>query len=143
MIREVVEDNREDVSELLKKIGKKPQDFSYFRNKGQNKPLLTAVLYENNKGSACGHLELRGELAWLEIISTKTKENEFNHELIKYFLEESDKMEVNEIRLSILKSQEVIIDMYEKFNFKKYSEKGKKILLRRLKDEHYSGWLQL
>ena len=128
-IREVTEENEEDVIEVLKKIGKKSQDFPFFREGSQSNSLLTATLYENNKGVACGHLETRNKIAWLKIISTKAKEEEFNYLMIKYFLEESEKMEIDEIRLSIFKSQETIIKIYEDFDFRKHSEKGKKILL--------------
>ena len=141
-IREVTEENEEDVIEILKKIGIKPQDFPIFKENPQNNSLLTATLYENNKGVACGHLETRNKIAWLKIISTKAKEEEFNYLMIKYFLKESETMEINEIRLSILKSQELIIKIYEDFDFKKHSEKGKKILLRRIKNEHNSNRLQ-
>lgn len=141
-IREVTEENEEDVTTFLKKVGKKPQDFPFFKEDPQNNSLLTATLYENNKGVACGHLETRNKIAWLKIISTKAKEEEFSYLMIKYFLEESEKMKIDEIRLSIVKSQESIIKIYEDFDFKKHSEKGKKILLRRIKNEHSSNRLQ-
>lgn len=132
-IRQVVEKNKEDVEVLLKKIGKLPQDFPFFRAPFEKNFLLTAILYENNKGLACGHMELRGNHAWLEIISTENKKNEFIYLMIKYFIEESEEMMVNEIKSSITKSNKAIVKIYEDFNFKKCGEKGKNILLKRKK----------
>ena len=141
-IKEVTKENEKDSAEVFKKISKDPQDLPLLKEDPKDNSLLTAILYENNKGVACGRLEVRDKTAWLKIFSTKDKEEEFSYLMLEYLLEESEKMKINEIRLSIFKSQKSIIKMCEDFDFKKHSEKGKKVLLRRVKNDHNSNRLQ-
>ena len=144
IIREVGKDEENKIVKVLGKIGKKLQDFSFFSRDVQINPLLTAILYENNEGVACGHLAKKNrEEVRLEIASVEINKDYFYCLMLKYFLEESKEMKINEIKLSLLKSDKLIVTLCEKFGFKKISERGKKILLKRIDDEHHSDRLQL
>jgi ribosomal protein S18 acetylase RimI-like enzyme len=100
--------------------------FTYFNKRGYEvikNHLLTNLLYVNNQPAGYSHLDKDGENIWFGIcIAEKYKGKKLGEKLIIHTLQQANENNIKNVLLSVYKDNLPAIRLYEKLNFKVYTE---------------------
>ncbi len=119
-----------DVKDLKRffeeQCGSSKESFTYFKKRSYEvikNHLVTNLLYIDDKPAGYSHLDKDGENIWFGIcIAENYKGKKLGEKLIKHTLAQADENKIKNVLLSVYKNNLPAICLYEKLNFKIYTE---------------------
>ena len=136
---EIITDKNIYLLELfLQQLGSSKQYFRYFEKRNLsviNNHLVTYVLMNDNQPVCYGHLDTESGIVWLGIaVVEKETGLGWGNQMMFHLIEKAKELYIDEIKLSVDKTNATAIRLYEKFGFKKIEENQNlqfyKLLLR-------------
>ncbi|MBK1438369.1 GNAT family N-acetyltransferase [Parapedobacter sp. ISTM3] len=125
------------LQDLLSRAGNSLDSFRYFNKRSfsviQNHK-LTVILYFNGEPCGYGHLDEEDDKIWLGLMIVESfKRKGLGKRLLEYLLDYADSGQVSEIFLSVDKSNQAAISLYNRFGFlpEKCLESRSFILMKR------------
>lgn len=118
---------------FLDVLGNSSQSFRYFNTRNLeviNNHLLTVVLLNNDCPIGYGHLDKEGDKVWLGIaVAEGHHGNGYGNQIMSYLMQRAIELGLDEIFLSVDKSNTNAICLYRKFEFIEADNVGEEILI--------------
>lgn len=121
-----------DVGRFLKYIGSSAYTFTYFQKRpidtirGHIVTLLGVEDTETAKPICYGHLEKENNIVWLGICVIESQKGKgYGKQMMAELIEKAKEKSIKNIRLSVHKTNQSAISLYQKYGFNKISETEK------------------
>ncbi len=127
MIFEISVKNNELLEEFIATMGNSSDSFRYFKTRPISvieNHICTVLLLLNDRPIGYGHLDKEGNDVWFGIAVAQDFVGQGKGKLIiQYLVDKADYLKLSDIKLSVDKSNEQAIKLYNSYGFVKFYEK--------------------
>jgi ribosomal protein S18 acetylase RimI-like enzyme len=121
-------DDRADLVYFLNSAGNSLNSFRYFKNRELSvikSHIITILFYHNSKPIGYGHIDYDQNIYWLGVcVSDKYFGLGIGRNIVNHLIQKSRRLKINQICLSVDKSNSSAIKLYKNIGFKFYEEKN-------------------
>ena len=121
-------DDRADLVYFLNSAGNSLNSFRYFKNRELSvlqSHIITILFYHNSKPIGYGHIDYDQNIYWLGVcVSDKYLGLGIGRNIVNHLIQKSRRLKINQICLSVDKSNSSAIKLYKNIGFKFYEEKN-------------------